>query len=91
MKNIMKFKKAGINIKQVAPNQITINTRYGVAFQSYDSIVAFIDYESNQTYLGKNWDYSRTTMKYLGQWLGKNAKEIRNAIKNGTYIIDEEL
>ena len=41
--------------------------------------------------LGKDWDYSRTTMKHLSEWLGRNAKEIRERIANGTYKYDEEL
>lgn len=89
MRNINKFKKAKIKIRHVTPNHNTIHTDYGVAFQSYDSIVAFASSEG--TVLGPHWDYSRTTMKYLGQWLGYNAKEISERIKDGTYTIDEEL
>jgi retron-type reverse transcriptase len=92
MLGISKFKKAGIIVRPFGnATHLTINTEYGMAFQSYNSIVAFKDFESGKTYLGKDWDYSRTTMKYLGQWLGLNAKEIRKKLKDGEFILDGEL
>lgn len=89
MKAITKFKKAGVKVRHFAPNHTVIQTGYGNAFQSYDSIVAFVG--DGTVTLGPDWDYSRTTMKYLGQWLGRNAKEIRQRVADGTYTIDKDL
>ena len=91
MLGINKFKKAGVKISQFSTNHLTIESEYGVAFQSYDGVVAFEDYKTGKVYLGKHWDYSRTTMKYLSKWLGANAKEIRNRLETGVYTLDEEL
>lgn len=68
--------------------------------QSYDSIVAVVDRNaegSNILTLGKDWDYSRTTMKYVHQFikqtLGWNitADGLRKAIKNKDINYDNEL
>ncbi len=41
----------------------------GRAFQSYDTMIAFID-RTGQIYLDENaWDYSRTTGKYRNQFI----------------------
>lgn len=80
------------NIKAVhfAPNHIIILTPKGKLFQSYNSVVAIVS-PIGATTLGRDWDYSRTTMKYLGQWIDMNAKEIRKAIKDGGIKYDANL
>lgn len=59
--------------------------------QSYDSIVAIVDRDaegSDLLTLGRDWDYSRTTMKYVHQFLQQTlgwditAEGLRKAIKN---------
>lgn len=52
-------------IKQIAPNQIKITTENKLIFQSYDSNVLIYDTEVDQITLGKDWDYSKTTLKHL--------------------------
>ena len=86
-----KFKKLGLKVSQFSANHIVIRTAHGTAFQSYDSIVAFRDRDSSKLYLGSDWDYSRTTVKHLVQWLGRNATEIRKGLKDGSIILDEGL
>ena len=68
------------------PNQFQIRFENGRAFQSYNSLIAI---KSNGViYLGSDWDYSRTTMKYLNWWLGGySKKEIEKGIKEGTFIL----
>ena len=39
-------------------------------FQSYDSMIA--KWGNNKLVLGKDWDYSSTTKKYLHQWMNEN-------------------
>lgn len=70
-------------------NQYLIETDKHFIFQSYNTIIA----KKERGFLGKVildpyfWNYSRTTLKYLKQFLGKNisSKEIEQRIKNGTY------
>lgn len=60
-------------------------------FQSYQSIVCVIDFTkegAEKVTLGRDWDYSNTTMKYLNKFLrdelgmNTNANGLRTAIKN---------
>lgn len=58
----------------------------GVRFlQSYDSIIAWD--RGDRVELSEHWDYSRTTMRYLGQFLGEDAKAIRAKVESGEYPI----
>lgn len=67
------------------PNQFVINTRDWVFFQSYKSIICFIDNEGN-TYIDENkWDYSTTTGKYRNIFLNEKKRETENKIKEGFY------
>jgi hypothetical protein len=57
-------------------------------FQSYDSIIArvtrwpdCVKTELDETY----WNYSRTTTKYLCQFLGMNTKQIKEKIESGAF------
>lgn len=68
--------------------------------QSYDSIVAVVDRSaegSSRLVLGKHWDYSRTTMKYLNQFIRQtlgwntNAQSLRKAIANNEVDYDNEM
>jgi len=61
---------------------------YGDMFQSYDSNICFISYDTGhrQVYLDKNyWDYSVTTVKYRNMFLGETKKETEKKIKSGEY------
>ena len=65
------------------PNQFEIrvgNIRY---FQSYQSTIVKI--EDGGVFLDEfYWNYSRTTTKYLNQYLGQNTKEIKEGIQSGS-------
>jgi len=73
---------------QVA-NQFEIETNKYYIFQSYNSIIA----KTQKGYEGKTildsyyWDYSKTTLKYLKEFLGidKTKREIENDIVKGIY------
>ena len=72
------------------PNQFTIQSELGTTFQSYKSIIAFIPVNVNPHYNKVTLDeyyynYSRTTTKYLCQFLDCTSKELHERIKNGTY------
>lgn len=84
-------------------NQYTIKGDGFVAFQSYDSLIAVKSDECLT--LGRHWDYSVTTSKYLWQWLreycwhivrqlpdGKSgADRIRKAIDAGLINYDPDM
>lgn len=52
------------------PNQFIIHTREGEYFQSYRTVVAFVNQHTGEICLDKLWDYSNTTRKYLYRFLG---------------------
>ena len=58
------------------------------AFYSYDSLIAYT-LPNQKIVLTNYWDYSRSTTKYLSQYLGRNKKEIRQAIADFTYILED--
>lgn len=74
-------------------------------FQSYESLIAVYDRETHILTLGRDWDYSRTTLKYLHQWMeehfltvclfgcyGKTfSQTVRNAMQEGKIIYDEKM
>jgi len=79
-----------MKIRQIANNQFTVNTEKGVYFQSYDSIVCFKPYDGGKILLSTHWSYSRTTMKYLGQFLNDAKKpDILKLIKSGKAEVIE--
>ena len=68
-------------------NQFIICTSEGNYFQSYKSVIAFIN-NDGQVFLDRNrWDYSTTTGKYRNMFLGENKKLTKKRIKNNNYIL----
>ena len=61
-------------------NQVVINMDNGQVFQSYSSTIAII--HKGVVYLTNDFDYSVTTSKYLKQFCGFSAKEIKTELKN---------
>ena len=72
-------------------NHFTIQVDNGIYLQSYKSVVAFRPSNGNTPTLGKHWDYSKTTMKYVNHFMNSTAKETRAKIKSGAYIYDKEM
>ena len=86
-------------------NHYVMDSRNTVLFQSYASLIAVYDKELCKLTLGKDWDYSVTTKKYLYQFLqeycypvyrnlpdGKSgADSIRKAINSGLIVYDENM
>ena len=69
----------------LVPNQFKIYTSKGSYFQSYRTIIAFID-NNGKVFLDEDsWDYSRTTSKYRNLFLNKNTQEIKQLINEGEY------
>ena len=82
-----------MRVVDIANNQFEVYTYEGVYFQSYDSVVAFKpnSSEENKIRVGFDWDYSRTTMKYVGPFLGQNTAKTRKDIKDGVILVDCDL
>lgn len=64
-------------------NQFEIYTPKGRYFQSYRSIIAFVPREGKIQLDEYYHDYSRTTSKYLTQFLGLNTLERKALAKEG--------
>ena len=79
-----------MKVKQFkAKNQFILEDEKRTVFHSYDSVIAIV---ANKVVLGKNWDYSRTTMKYLKQFLEEifcnntfTKKDIEKYLKQGFF------
>lgn len=70
------------------PNQFIIETKNGMIFQSYQSVI--VEVKNGKTSLDKNkWDYSKTTGKYRNAFLGETKKETEQKIKNKIYILKD--
>lgn len=67
-------------------NQFIIKMDNGTVFQSYDSTIAIeID---GKIYVTKDYNYSRTTSKYLNQFCGYTAKEVEKELdKKGSKFV----
>lgn len=82
-------------------NQFIITGDSKVVFQSYDSTICIIDYNkegAEHITLGRHWDYSKTTSKYLYQFLREykglynlNKKAIEEAINNKEIAYNASL
>lgn len=72
-------------------NQFKVFFGNGVAFQSYDSLIAFKNGDG-KVFFSDKWAYSKTTLKQLKLFLriDLSKKEIEKKIKNGDYIIVSE-
>ena len=58
------------------------------AMYSYNTLITY-KFQDKPRILTTYWDYSRTTTKYLSQYLNKNKAEIRKAIENFEYILED--
>lgn len=76
--------KSGNNVS----NQFIIETDNETIFQSYNSIIAKVDYDNNITLDSHYWDYSRTTSKYRNMFLNMSTNDIKKDIKLGNIKLD---
>ncbi len=81
-------------------NQFIIRDENRIVFQSYSSVIAVIDNTKNgaeRLTLGRDWDYSVTTRKYLYKFLwdflrmNVNKKALQIAISNKDICYDANL
>jgi hypothetical protein len=71
-------------------NQFVIENGNVYTFQSYNSVVAVVDFDNSTVTLGSDWNYSTTTSRYRNKFfetLGldelSDTASIRQAIKDG--------
>ena len=68
-----------------APNQFLLYTNDGTYFQSYNSTIAFRDYNGKIQLDEKTWDYSKTTAEYRRDFLNEGVDLTRDKILSGEY------
>ena len=84
-----------MKIKVIAKNQFLIYIDGNVYLQSYESVVACKSV-GEMPILYKDWDYSRTTMKYVNKFLSNvfnkhiTKKDIDKMVKEGKIIIKND-
>lgn len=74
-----------------ASNQFVIHDGDLLMFQSYDSLIAVVNYSTKEVLLGEDWNYSRTTGKHRNIFFRDYARisglssleGVRKALKNG--------
>ncbi len=72
--------------RQVA-NQFIIKAEHGTYFQSYKTIIAYIDKYGKVFLDTDSWNYSVTTGKYRNAFLGENIAQTRDKIAEGVYTL----
>ena len=83
-----------MKIKVIQKNQFVIEIGEKTYLQSYDSVVACKGGEVPILY--KDWDYSRTTMKYVSKFLSDvfnkpiKKKDIDKMMKEGKVIVKND-
>lgn len=72
------------------PNQFIITDGNIYTFQSYNSVVAVVDFDNSTITIGGDWNYSTTTSRYRNKFfetLGldelSDTASVRKAIKDG--------
>ena len=85
-----------MKIEVIAKNQLLLHIDGKSYLQSYDSVVACKS-DGETPILYKNWDYSRTTMKYVNKFLSDvfnkriMKKDIDKMVKEGKIIIKNDV
>lgn len=81
------------NGNKVANQFEIVDTDNSTFFQSYNSIIAQVRDEDSAVYLDEYyWDYSRTTMKHLYNFLSQwgydlNKKKVLELIEDGVFTL----
>lgn len=69
-------------------NQYAIKCGNYVAFQSYDSLIAVYDCNTETLTIGRYYNYSRTTSKYLKEWMYDYVRHILYKLTVGKSFSD---
>ena len=85
-----------MKIKVIAKNQFIFYVEDKTYLQSYDSVVACKS-DGEAPILYKDWDYSRTTMKYVNKFLSEvfkkhiTKKDVDKMVKECKIIIKNDV
>lgn len=71
-----------------APNQFEIRFEHGTVFQSYRTMIAVR--MNGQLYFTDSHDCSNTTSRHCKSWCGYSAKERREGLQSGKFILIED-
>lgn len=80
-------KRSGESVR----NQFTIVNNGKIYFQSYDSLIAEYDYNTEKLTVGRYFDYSVTTSKYLHQFIKENIWNIERLLQNYSGSYSEKI
>lgn len=73
-------------------NQFTIKTENTIYLQSYNSLIAKIDYDARSFTVFEDFNFSKTTLKHLNLFINDYAyKEIIEAIKQRKGSLSDEI
>lgn len=74
-------------------NQFIITNGNVYTFQSYNSVIAVVNFDNSTITLGGDWNYSTTTSRYrnkffetLGLYEMTNTASVRKAINDGEIV-----
>lgn len=70
-------------------NQFILQTKEGMYFQSYNSVIVFQPNKGKIQLDKKYWDYSRNTDKYRNQFLNETKQETQKKIDSGVYKLTD--
>lgn len=82
VKNLAKMLDAKGNPNK---NQLLLNSKEGVYFQSYNTIIAFKGFSGEVELDYKYFNFSRTTIIYCNKFLNEKSGDILKKVQNGTY------
>lgn len=68
------------------PNQFVITTKDGEYFQSYQTIICFVDNDRN-IFLDESWDNTNTTNRFRCDYLGINKTQTLKRIASKDFTV----
>lgn len=82
-------------INRINANHLSISVNGVIEFISYESLIVTIDMNNHIIILGDDWNYSRTTAKYRGQFFKsigfyelEKTDDIRKALEKGVVSVN---
>ena len=82
------MKKIGCKqLSSMAKDQVIVKEGNKASFYSYGVKVAQVDDRGPILLDSTYWNYSRTTSKYLGRFLGESGDEIKKNVASGRYSL----
>lgn len=77
---ITKSLKGFKGTESLSNNQVVVTFDNAIVFESYGTLIAIK--KDGKLYVTKDYDYSRTTSRYLNEFCGRTSKEIAKELEN---------